>query len=124
MSASRWKWLGPGLLLPLAFAGAAEPPAAGLPTAARVEYVLECMRAHSGGEYELLHKCSCVIDRLGERYDYDAFVEAQTHAKGVTIAGERGSMLRDNDAGRAAALSLIDEVAAAVTSCSPRARAP
>jgi hypothetical protein len=70
---------------------------AGFPTSARVEFVLECMRDHQGGQYELLHKCSCVIDRLGEKYAYDDFVEAQTMAKGVTIAGERGGQLRDNE---------------------------
>jgi hypothetical protein len=76
---------------------AAKPNPAGYPTAARVEFVLECMRDHQGGEYELLNKCSCVIDRLSEKYGYDDFVEAQTMAKGVTIAGERGGALRDNE---------------------------
>ena len=57
----------------------------------------ELRRDHQGGEYELLNKCSCVIDRLSEEYGYDDFVEAQTMAKGVTIAGERGGALRDNE---------------------------
>jgi hypothetical protein len=67
------------------------------PTAERVEFVMECMRDHTGGQFELLNKCSCTIDRLAEKYKFDDFVEAQTMAKGVTIAGERGSTLRDND---------------------------
>ena len=67
------------------------------PTVTRVEFVLECMREHKGGSFELLNKCSCVIDRLAEQYKLDDFVEAQTMAKAVTIAGERGSALRDND---------------------------
>ena len=61
------------------------------PTADRVEFVLECMRDHKGVEFELLNKCSCTIDRLAALYKYDDFVEAQTMAKAVTIAGERGS---------------------------------
>jgi hypothetical protein len=73
------------------------------PTADRVEFVLECMRDHTGGQFELLAKCSCTIDRLAEEYKYDDFVEAQTMAKAVTIAGERGSTLRDNEDAQKAA---------------------
>ena len=73
------------------------------PTADRVEFVMECMRDHTGGQFELLNKCSCTIDRLAEKYKFDDFVEAQTMAKGVTIAGERGSTLRDNDDAQKAA---------------------
>ena len=73
------------------------------PTADRVEFVLECMRDHTGGQFELLNKCSCTIDRLAEHYKYDDFVEAQTMAKAVTIAGERGSTMRDNEQAQKAA---------------------
>jgi hypothetical protein len=69
----------------------------GFPTSARVEFVLECMRDHQGGQYELLHKCSCTVDRLAEKYSYEDFIEAQTMSKGVSIAGERGGALRDNE---------------------------
>ena len=68
-----------------------------VPTSGRVEFVMECMRDHTGGQFELLNKCSCTIDRLAGQYKYDAFVEAQTMAKAVTIAGERGAALRDNE---------------------------
>ena len=73
------------------------------PTADRVGFVLECMRDHKGVEFELLNKCSCTIDRLAALYKYDDFVEAQTMAKAVTIAGERGSVLRDNEDAQKAA---------------------
>lgn len=66
------------------------------PTAERVEFVLECMREHAGPEFEMLHKCSCALDRIAESLSYDDFVEGSTLAKAVTIAGERGSVLRDN----------------------------
>jgi hypothetical protein len=82
------------------------------PTAERVEFVMECMRDHTGGQFELLNKCSCTIDRLATQYKYDDFVEAQTMAKAVTIAGERGSTLRDNEDAQKAAkkyrASIID----------------
>ena len=87
------------------------------PTADRVEFVLECMRDHTGGEFELLNKCSCVIDRLAEKYKYDAFVEAQTLAKSVTIAGERGAALRDNDEAQKGARKYRDTLAAASRAC-------
>ncbi len=71
------------------------------PTAERVEFVLECMRDHPGPEFEMVHKCSCAIDRIAEVLTHDAFVEGSTLAKAVTIAGERGSVLRDNEAAQA-----------------------
>jgi len=87
------------------------------PTADRVEFVLECMRDHTGGQFELLNKCSCTIDRLAEQYKYDDFVEAQTMAKAVTIAGERGSTLRDNEDAQKAARRYRASVGEAARAC-------
>jgi hypothetical protein len=87
------------------------------PTADRVEFVLECMRDHTGGQFELLNKCSCTIDRLAEQYKYDDFVEAQTMAKSVTIAGERGSTMRDNEEAQKAARRYRASVAEAGRAC-------
>ena len=87
------------------------------PTAERVEFVLECMRDHTGGQFELLNKCSCTIDRLAEQYKYDDFVEAQTMAKAITIAGERGSVLRDNEDAQKAARAYRASVAEAAHAC-------
>ena len=87
------------------------------PTADRVEFVLECMRDHTGGQFELLNKCSCTVDRLAEEYKYDDFVEAQTMAKAVTIAGERGSVLRDNEDAQSAARRFRAAVAEAGRAC-------
>jgi len=87
------------------------------PTADRVEFVLECMRDHQGGQFELLNKCSCVVDRLAAKYKYDDYVEAQTLAKSVTIAGERGSTLRDNEQAQQAARAYRDVVKSASRSC-------
>jgi hypothetical protein len=87
------------------------------PTVGRVEFVLECMRDHKGGEFELLNKCACTIDRLAKRYKYDAFVEAQTMAKSVTIAGERGSTMRDNEEAQKAAKQYRADVKDAGNAC-------
>jgi hypothetical protein len=87
------------------------------PTVGRVEFVLECMRDHKGGEFELLNKCACAIDRLSEKYKYDDFVESQTMAKGVTIAGERGSTMRDNEEAQKAAKRYRADVKDAAHAC-------
>lgn len=87
------------------------------PTPGRVDFVLECMSERSGGRFELLNKCSCAVDRLAEQYKYDDFVEAQTMAKSVTIAGERGSTLRDNEDAQQAARHYRAAVAAAAQAC-------
>jgi len=101
------------LLLAVPVTGAAND----FPTADRVEFVLECMRDHAGGQFEVLNKCSCVIDRLAEKYKYADFVEAQTLGKAVTIAGERGSTLRDNEQAQKGARKYRESVAAASRAC-------
>lgn len=89
------------LLLALAFPAHAQ--AHDYPTAERVAFVLECMREHPGPEFEMLQKCSCSLDRIAEVLSYEAFVEGSTLVKAVTIAGERGGVLRDNDGAQAGA---------------------
>jgi hypothetical protein len=66
------------------------------PTAARVEYVQECM-TRNGGVLSDMYKCSCVIDRLAEHLTYDDFVEAGTFARYSTLPGEGGGIFRDPD---------------------------
>ena len=67
------------------------------PTVDRVLYVQECMRAHSGPDFEMVNKCSCSLDRLAEEVKFDDYVNMVTIVKSVTIAGERGGVLRDNE---------------------------
>ena len=64
------------------------------PTAGRVEYVQECINAN-GGEFSLIYKCSCVIDKMAEKYAYDDFVEGQTYSHYATLGGERGGVFRE-----------------------------
>jgi len=65
------------------------------PTSERVTYVEACMRSFQGGHYELLNKCSCVIDAIAHEVPYDDFVTMSTAANANSIGGERGSYIRD-----------------------------
>lgn len=69
------------------------------PTQARVEYVVECMQGQQGAP-DALYKCSCAIDAIAARVTYEEWVDIATVAKGITIAGERGGVLRDMKDGR------------------------
>ena len=88
-------------LTPLACIAAAllASPAWGLaydyPTTERVTYVESCMHDHPGGHFEMLNKCSCVIDTIARELPYDDFVTMTTAAKAFSIGGERGSYIRD-----------------------------
>ena len=65
------------------------------PTSERVVYVESCIHDHPGGHYEMLNKCSCVIDAIARDVPYDDFITMSTAAKATTIGGERGSYIRD-----------------------------
>jgi hypothetical protein len=82
-------------LLATSPAGAAPASRANdFPTAARVEYVLECMSQH-GGRQEYLYKCSCVIDRIGAGLAYDDYVSMSAALRYQSLQGERGAEFRD-----------------------------
>jgi hypothetical protein len=83
-------------LVALTVAGASLPVYANdFPTAARVEYVVNCMRKHPDrSEHEMRFKCSCAIDNIAIQLPYDEFVELQTATLAVTIGGERGAAVR------------------------------
>jgi hypothetical protein len=70
------------------------------PTSARVEYVLTCMRDTKTSPQEAMYKCSCAIDAIADKVDYDTWVDLSTVANGITIAGERGGVMRDMKDGR------------------------
>ena len=67
------------------------------PTVDRVLYVQECMRANPGPNFEMVNKCSCALDRLAAEVRFDDYVNMVTVTKAVSIGGERGGELRDND---------------------------
>src|SRR5438067_8211142 len=70
------------------------------PTSARVEFVLNCMRDSKASQQESMYKCSCAIDAIAEKVDYNTWVDLSTVANATTIAGERGGVVRDMKDGR------------------------
>jgi len=65
------------------------------PTRARVEYVLACMQDGKMPAQEAMYKCSCAIDAIAAKVSYSKWVDLSTIANGITIAGERGGVMRD-----------------------------
>lgn len=65
------------------------------PTADRVLYVQDCMRANPGPYYEMVNKCSCAIDAFANEVNFDEYTEMVTISNGMTIGGERGGAFRD-----------------------------
>lgn len=75
------------------------PPANDYPTAARVQYVQQCMyQGHDALAH--LYQCSCVIDHIAQHLTYDQYVEASTFAHYATLGGEGGGEFRDPDSAR------------------------
>jgi hypothetical protein len=83
-----------GLLGLLSVAGGAAT-AHDYPTADRVLYVQECMRAHPGPNYEMVNKCSCALDAVAKEVSFDDFVSMNTATNANSIGGERGNTIRD-----------------------------
>jgi hypothetical protein len=67
------------------------------PTQARVEYVLRCMDAAGGQNYNNLYACVCEVDRIAEAFSYAEFTEAETYALMRSTPGEQGGVFRDPD---------------------------
>ena len=76
---------------------AAAAQANDFPTVDRVLYVQSCLREHPGPSFEMIHKCSCTIDRIAEKLTYEQFVDLSTEANATTIGGERGAVIRENE---------------------------
>lgn len=76
-----------------------EAPVNDYPTAARVEYVNECI-ANQRNSLANVYQCSCVIDRIAGSLKYDDFVEAITFARYAGLPGEAGAIFRDSDEAR------------------------
>jgi hypothetical protein len=67
------------------------------PTSERVIYVQECMRTHPGPHFEMINKCSCAIDTMASEVPYEDYVGMATVVNAMSIGGERGGALRDNE---------------------------
>lgn len=106
-------------LLPALLAACATPaPApAPYPTADRVQYVHQCMRDHPGPGYEMIAKCSCAMDHIISKVSYDDYTTFSTLSNAVTIAGERGGALRENESLKPALKVWRDLQAEAAQAC-------
>jgi hypothetical protein len=87
------------------------------PTRARVEFVLDCMRDSKAPPEEAMYKCSCAIDEIAAKVDYATWVDMSTVSNGITIAGERGGVMRDMKDGRKIAASFRELQAEAKKRC-------
>jgi len=67
------------------------------PTSQRVLYVEECMREHPGPHFEMVNKCSCALDTLAKEIKYEEYVGMSTVVNAMSIGGERGGSMRDNE---------------------------
>ena len=67
------------------------------PTTERVLGVQACMQKHQGPFYEMLHKCACALDEVAAQLSFAEYVELSTIANAMTIAGERGNGMRENE---------------------------
>jgi len=85
------------LLLLMLMASGANTYANDFPTAERVLGVQACMQKHQGPFYEMLHKCACALDEVAAQLSFAEYVELSTIANAMTIAGERGNGMRDNE---------------------------
>ena len=103
------------IVLVLAAAGVAH--ANDFPTRARVEFVLKCMGESKALPEEAMYKCSCAIDAIADKVSYEKWVDMSTIANGMTIAGERGGVIRDIKDGRAIATSYRELQESAKKSC-------
>lgn len=93
-----------------------EPPVNDYPTAARVEYVNECI-GNQRDSLANVYQCSCVIDRIAETLSYDDFVEAVTFARYAGLPGEAGAIFRDSDEARSLARRFRELEAEAHVAC-------
>ncbi len=67
------------------------------PTVDRVLYVQECIRNNPGPHYEMVNKCSCALDHLARDVKFADYVSMSTIVNAVSIGGERGGQMRDNE---------------------------
>jgi hypothetical protein len=76
------------------------PPKYNYPTSARADYVIGCLAAN-GFQRQFLDRCSCEIDTIANRMDYDDYERAGTvlsmQQAGV---GPRGGLFRDTPVAR------------------------
>ena len=105
-------------MMPLLMLALAGPVLANdFPTRARVQFVLDCMDQSKLPPEEAMYKCSCAIDAIADKVRYNDWVDLSTISNGITIAGERGGVMRDLKDGRKLIASYKDLQASAKKQC-------
>lgn len=86
-------------------------------TLERVEYVLGCMDAKGKEDYNTMYQCSCMIDKIAQRFTAAEYAEAQTYAMLRRTPGERGAVFRDPPRAKATRQKLKEVSEAAKKAC-------
>ncbi len=83
------------------------------PTAERVEYVLNCLQDLGRNSMDDLQTCSCRIDSIASEMPFETYNYAVTYERNKRMTGEKGSVFRDNKAGKkfAKQLAVVKETA-------------
>ncbi len=69
------------------------------PTFDRVGFAMVCMDSHGGPSVETLTACSCRVDYIDARMDYEEYEEASTNMRYAGMPGEKGALFRDMERG-------------------------
>jgi hypothetical protein len=105
-----------GLLCASATPVLGESPVHNYPTQARVEYVNECIATH-GDSLSSVYQCSCVIDRIADKLNYDDYVEAVAFSRYSGLPGERSGVFRDSERAQKMGKLFRDVEAQAFSAC-------
>jgi len=83
------------------------------PTRDRVEYVLNCLQDLGRNSMDDLQTCSCRIDSIASEMPFETYNYAVTYERNKRMTGEKGSVFRDNKAGKkfAKQLAVVKETA-------------
>jgi len=76
------------------------------PTRDRVEYVLNCLQELGRSSMDDLQTCSCRIDSVASAMSFESYGWAVTYNRNKRMTGEKGSVFRDNKAGKKLAKEL------------------
>jgi len=77
------------------------------PTRDRVEYVLNCLQELGRNSMDDLQTCSCRIDSVASAMSFESYGWAVTYNRNKRMTGEKGSVFRDNKAGKRLSKQLV-----------------
>jgi hypothetical protein len=75
------------------------------------------MDSNGGQTYEILYSCTCLIDKIADKFAYDEYVEAEVYRQLRRTPGERGGVFRDPDQASLLVRKMNDITEAAKKSC-------